>query len=730
MAPRISLALALHNHQPVGNFGWVFGDVYDAAYRPMLDALDRHPGVRLALHYTGPLLDWLSDERPEFIERLAGIVARGQVELLGGGYYEPVLASLPERDRVGQLHKMADEIQRITGRRPRGAWLAERVWEPDLPTALVEGGYGWTILDDNHFRAAAIPEEKLWGPYTTDDQGSILTVFGTEKGLRYRIPFGDVDDVIGYLREHATEAGDRVGMMGDDGEKFGSWPTTWEHCWGTNRWVDRFFEALEANAGWLTTTTPSDWLDRNPPIGRVYVPTASYAEMGEWSLPPDESRVFTSLLHAAEAAGRPEARYLRGGFWRNFQIKYREVNDLHKQMLRTSAKVHAMPSGPARSAALDHLFQGQSNDCYWHGLFGGIYISHMRLATYEHLVAAEDAADRAARTAGAAPGPDGVVAADVDFDGIDELVLSTPGQVVVVKPSEGAGIGSWDVRAVRHALGAVLRRRPEASHATLVQHERALAEQKDGADTGASVGSIHDRVAMKESGLASLLNYDDYERRSGLVHVLPAGTTPDAFARAEIDELADVVDQPYRVLEAEATSGGGHVRVERHGSARMPAGPVPIRVEKRIEVGGDRRGPTLTLDVTLDNLGDAPVRGLLAVEWATTMLGGGSNPAAYYVLDGERITHDRADRRAGLATLHSGNDYVGLDVATTATPPTDAWISPIETVSNSEAGFERVYQGSALVLTWPLDLAPGARMSVRVEHVVSTSRDRAEEEGL
>ena len=378
MAPRISLALALHNHQPVGNFGWVFGDVYDAAYRPMLDALDRHPGVRLALHYTGPLLDWLGDERPEFIERLAEIVGRGQVELLGGGYYEPVLASLPERDRVGQLRKMADEIQRITGRRPRGAWLAERVWEPDLPTALVEGGYGWTILDDNHFRAAAIPEEKLWGPYTTDDQGSILTVFGTEKGLRYRIPFGDVDDVIGYLREHATEAGDRVGMMGDDGEKFGSWPTTWEHCWGGNRWVDRFFEALEANAAWLTTTTPSDWLDRNPPIGRVYVPTASYAEMGEWALPPDESRVFTGLLHAAEAAGRPEARYLRGGFWRNFQIKYREINDLHKQMLRTSLKVHAMPAGPARLAALDHLFKGQSNDCYWHGLFGGIYISHMR----------------------------------------------------------------------------------------------------------------------------------------------------------------------------------------------------------------------------------------------------------------------------------------------------------------------------------------------------------------
>ncbi len=714
MAPRISLALALHNHQPVGNFGWVFGDVYDAAYRPMLDALDRHPGVRLALHYTGPLLDWLSDERPEFIERLAGIVARGQVELLGGGYYEPVLASLPERDRVGQLRKMADEIQRITGRRPSGAWLAERVWEPDLPTALVEGGYRWTILDDNHFRAAAIPEEKLWGPYTTDDQGSILTVFGTEKGLRYRIPFGDVADVIAYLRQHATETGERVGMMGDDGEKFGSWPTTWEHCWGANRWVDRFFEALEANADWLTTTTPSDWLERNPPIGRVYVPTASYAEMGEWSLPPDESRMFSSLLHAAEAAGRPEARYLRGGFWRNFQIKYREINDLHKQMLRTSAKVHAMPAGASRTAALDHLFQGQSNDCYWHGLFGGIYISHMRLATYEHLIAAEDAADRAARARGATPGPDGVGAADVDFDGIDELVLATPGQVVVVKPSEGGGIGSWDVRAVRHALGAVLRRRPEASHETLVQHERALAEEDQGPDPGGRVGSIHDRVATKESGLAGRLAYDGYERRSGLVHVLPGGTTPEAFARAQFDELADVVDQPYRVIEAVTEPDGGHVLLERHGSVRDDARPVPIRVEKRVAVGGDRRAPSLTLDVTVENLGDAPLHGLLAVEWATTMLGGGSNPAAYYALDGERLTHDSALTRVGLASIHSGNDYVGIDVATTVTPAAAAWISPIETISNSEAGFERVYQGSALVFSWPLDLAPeGARVRER-----------------
>ncbi len=727
MAPRISLALALHNHQPVGNFGWVFGDVYEQAYLPMLDALDRHPGVRLALHYTGPLLDWFRAERPEFLDRLRALVDRGQVELLGGGYYEPVLASLPDRDRLGQLVRMSDELEQITGRRPHGAWLAERVWEPDLPTSLVMAGYRWTILDDNHFRGAAVPEERLWGPYTTDDRGHLLTVFGTEKGLRYRIPFGDVTDVIAYLRDHATDEGERVGMMGDDGEKFGSWPTTWEHCWGANRWVDRFFDALEANARWLTTITPSDWLAGNAPIGRVYLPTASYAEMGEWVLPPEESRVFADLVHRAEASGAPEYRYLRGGFWRNFQVKYREINDLHKQMLRTSAKVAGMPAGPARDAAVDHLYQGQSNDCYWHGLFGGIYISHMRLATYEHLIAAEDAADRAARAAGATP--DGVRVEDIDLDGVAEVLIATEGQVVTVKPSEGAGIGSWDIRPVRHALTAVLRRRPEASHETLAAHERALAEIGGSTTTAGGVGSIHDRVGTKEPGLAGRLHYDAYERRSGLVHLFAPGTTPGAFARADVVEYGDFVARPF-VVEATgvADDGARWVRLGREGVASTPAGDLPVRVVTTIAGGGDRRSPTLALEVSVENRGTGTLETTLGVEWAMTMLGGGANPAAYYVLDGERVPHDSAGIRASVAMLRSGNQDVGLDIATRVDPAAEAWISSIDTVSSSEAGVERVYQGSALVFTWPLVLPPDASATVRVQHAVTTSRDHAAEE--
>ncbi len=716
MTRRISLALAIHNHQPVGNFGWVFAETYDQAYLPMLEALERHPGVHLSLHYTGPLLEWLRAERPDFIDRLRALVAREQVEILGGGYYEPVLVSLPLRDRVGQLIRMGDELEALFGHRPSGAWLAERVWEPDLPASLADGGYAWTILDDAHFRAAAIPEEDLWGPYTTEDQGEILTVFGTEQGLRYRIPFRDVEDVIGYLRDHATEDGSRLGTMGDDGEKFGGWPTTYEHCWGESRWVDRFFTALEDNAAWLSTVTPSAWLARQRPIGRVYIPTGSYAEMGQWALPADESLQFTEILHRAEAEGRPEARWLRGAFWRNFQVKYREINDLHKQMLRTSAAVAAMAPGPARDAATDHLFQGQSNDCYWHGLFGGIYISHMRLATYEHLIAAQDLA----LTAGGSDS--GAEVVDLDMDGLDDVRLWDPGQVIAIDPSDGGGIGGWDIRAVRHALTAVMRRRPEAYHDTLRQHEAGAAGDHGSGSDGGAPASIHDRVQTKEAGLADRLRYDDHERRSGLVRLLPADATPAAWADVTVADLGDFIDHGYEVVSCEA----GHVILSRDGSvAGVDGRRLAANVTRTITVGGDRRAPTLTQTMTIANRSDARIQARLGSEWTITMLGGGGNPSAWWDVAGVRAAHDGSGDAAEIDTIAQGNDDVGISVTTAVSPSADAWWAPVETISNSEGGFERVYQGSGLLLSWALDLAPGESASFEVAHAVATTTDRA-----
>lgn len=165
------LSLAIHNHQPVGNFPHVFEAAYAQSYLPMLRALERHPKVRVAMHYTGPLLDWLEGAHPEFFPLLRALVERGQVELMTGGYYEPILAVIPERDRAGQIRKLTTYLQRRFGARPKGLWLAERVWEPHLAGSIAAAGVEYTIVDDAHFLAAGMRPQDLTGHFVTEEDG-------------------------------------------------------------------------------------------------------------------------------------------------------------------------------------------------------------------------------------------------------------------------------------------------------------------------------------------------------------------------------------------------------------------------------------------------------------------------------------------------------------------------------------------------------------------------------
>lgn len=695
MAERISLALVFHNHQPVGNFGWVIEDVFSRAYEPMIGALERHPHVRLGLHYTGPLLEWMAGNRPDSLDRLRNLVDRGQVEMLGGAQYEPILVALPRRDRIGQLVRMRDEVERLFGAAPTGAWLAERVWEPSLPADLVDSGYRYTVLDDNHLRAASVADDDMWGTYTTDDQGRMLTIFGTEKGLRYLIPFRPVPELIAYLRDAATEDGRRLGIMGDDGEKFGAWPGTYEHCWTENNWIDACFSAFEENEDWLTMVTPSEWLAREAPIGRVYVPASSYVEMTEWALPADQGPVFHRLLSEAVETGSPAAQFLRGGLWRNFQARYREINDLHKQMLRVSAAVDAMPAGERRDRALDHLYRGQSNDCYWHGLFGGIYIVHMRMATLAELIAADDLAAGQKATSGVA---------DYDLDGLDEVLIGTLGQSVLIDVAEGAGIGSWDLRASRVALASVMRRRPEAYHQQLREFEAAKARGRQG--DGRTPTSIHEQLMVKEEGLSAALEYDDHERRSGLVRVLGG----------DGDAVGDFVSGAWRI---EKTSESA-VLLSRSADG--------LSVTKSIAVAGGRRDGSLSLSVEMGSVRN--FEGVLEIEWNINLTGGGGNPQAYYRWGSEEARHDTAGAVAAGTHLSMGNEYEGVDIAAEPEPPAEQEWYSVDTVSNSEAGFERMHQGSCLTQRWPLVLAAGESKTFSTIMRVTQSRDRSVDEEL
>ena len=189
MQKPVYLIIGVHNHQPVGNFGFIFEEAYQKAYLPFMNILEKHPSIKMTFHYSGVLLEWILVNHPEFFEKLRKLVKSGQVEFMTGGFYEPIFPMIPDRDKKGQIKLMTEFIRSNLGYDPKGLWLPERVWEPSLPKPLAESGVEYTVTDDYHFMKIGKKADELNGYYLTEEQGFPVKVFPISEKLRYLIPF-------------------------------------------------------------------------------------------------------------------------------------------------------------------------------------------------------------------------------------------------------------------------------------------------------------------------------------------------------------------------------------------------------------------------------------------------------------------------------------------------------------------------------------------------------------
>src|SRR5499433_1233322 len=542
--PKFHLSLLIHAHQPVGNFEDVMERCYQQGYLPFVRLLEKHPAVRVGLHYSGPLLQWMESHHPEYFELLGSLVRRQQVELVGGGFYEPILAVIPPEDQREQIERLSSYIEQHFGERPAGAWLAERVWEPQLPSVLASAQVGYTLVDDFHFLCAGFEPPDLFGAYQAEDRGKSVRLFAGQKALRYLIPWEKVSDAVTYLKEAAVMHPDGIAAFGDDMEKFGVWPGTFEHCY-TNHWLEDFFVALEANADWLSLTPPGEYAKTRAPLGRADLPVASYPEMMEWALPTTVRQRFH--LVQQEFTKRPEvAAFLRGGSWRGFFRKYPESNLLHKKMLRASTRLAAVPQRrtETRSAqeianARELLLRAQCNDAYWHGVFGGLYAPHLRTELWRSLVRAEAAADRLA--------PGGQIGRvellDYDADGKNELLFTAPEYQALVKPSDGGTLAALDFRPTDSTLINSIKRRPEAYHARLRDPNYRPAT---------STAAAYEQTKVKEAGLERFLRYDRWPRHAFRLFLFDP-TRPQAdYESLELHEGAEFAAGAYHVANCSA----------------------------------------------------------------------------------------------------------------------------------------------------------------------------------
>ncbi|MGB2622641.1 MAG: alpha-amylase/4-alpha-glucanotransferase domain-containing protein [Candidatus Acidiferrum sp.] len=691
MPERFHLVLLIHAHQPCGNFGYVLEKAFKDSYLPFVEMLEKHPSVHMGLHYSGPLLTWIAENRPEYFTRLKTLVSAGQVELVGGGFYEPILVSIPPEDQREQITRLAGYLEERFGRRPTGAWIAERVWEPQLPSALCSAGVSYTLVDDIHFLSAGFEPEELFGAYIAEDRGQCVWLFPGQKALRYFIPFGKVEDVITYLRTAAASHPGGVAAMGDDMEKFGVWPGTAKHCY-EDGWLEKFFTALEENSSWLRVSTPGEYLKDHSPLGRADLPTASYSEMMEWVLPTRVRQRYHAVQ--TEFSARPEIlSFLRGGSWRGFFRKYPESNLLNKKMLRVSARIAAVPVGHASpgasgeiAQARDQLLRAQCNDAYWHGIFGGLYAPHLRTELWRNLIRAEAIADR--HTPGALLPR--VELLDYDADGAHEHLFTAPEYQALLKPTDGATLAAFDFRPAGATLVNSIQRRPEAYHAR-------LRDAAKNAVPGA-VASIHEQTLVKEPGLERFLRYDRWPRHAFRVLLFDPARTQAEYETLELQEDPGFAGGAFQVKSSSATDAQLIREDDLKFAAKAQTAAPRVTLAKRFTFGPAPQGCEVACEIGLklkDSLGK-PVA--VGIESVINLLAPAEPDRFFETPKGKQNLRFSGVLPGPLLRMEDG--WQRVRIALHAPGAKEFWIAPIETVSESEEGFERVYQGSQILAVW------------------------------
>ncbi len=708
----VSLVLCIHNHQPVGNLPWVFEDAHRMSYLPFLEAMERHPSVKFSVHNTGPLLEWFEEHQPSYLDRLGALASEGRVELLTGGFYEPILPVIPERDARGQIARMTRYLSARFNVEAKGMWVAERVWEPGLARVLAQSGVEYVLLDDYEFRLAGVANEDLTSYFVTEDQGVPLKVFPISKKLRYLIPFAEPSETISHLKELADRSPGAVAVFGDDGEKFGVWPGTHQHVY-TNGWLDRFLDAIAANGDWLSTVTLAEAVESAPPAGRVYLPTSSYPEMMEWALPTPARREYEKFIERLKHDGTYDAwsTMVSGGTWRGFVAKYEETNFMVSKMRRVSEMVAAAGAASTESGAasadagtsegestpqsvLDELWRGQCNCAYWHGVFGGIYLPHLRSAIYEHLLKAENAI---------APGPDSgasITVTDHDLDGHDEVLLESRRLNAYVAPARGGAVFEIDLRGVAWNAVATMARHSEAYHALLEQ--AASGNDHDG------TVSIHDAVVAKEDGLADLAVGDIVPRVAAIDHFFPESCTLGDMLRPDEIDLLTATGRRWAFTVRE---NGGNAEVAMEEQLTLPSGDDAIECALTKTVRND--GERLTVDYKVSPNASSGL--LFSSEWNIALLTGIADYTTLRMADGETVSAEAAHSLEGVSALTIEDRLRGAKVTLSFEPATEVRVQPLQTASQSEGGFERVYQGLSFFPVWGFEPEADLVCSVTLE---------------
>ena len=650
---RTRVIIGTHNHLPLGRSGEAAERLYQESLKPFLAVLYRYPGFPVTLHYSGILMEWLEDSHPEFLTLLEEMVARGQVEILGGGYYDPILPLIPTNDKLGQLEKMTTWLRVRFETRPRGCWIVEKVWEQSLASVLRASGMDYTFVDDGQFALAGVDEDEMFMPFITEDQGKIISLFPISERLADLAARADPAEAISFLR--AVAGGGRPGAAGPiavlmaDGA-FSAAPLL------RSGWLEGFIRLAEENADWLEPATPGACLKDNPPARRLFIPSSSSIDVMRLALPPARREAFESARARANgsAGGR---RFFTGGHFRDFLGRYPEAWLMYAKMMNTHVLVNQVRGDKyKKKAAQNELWKGQSHHAYWNGRTGGIYENELRKAVYRSLIEAEKIT-RATEIF--APS---ILSVDYDMDNRTEYLYQ----------------GS-ELNAYIHSLGG------------------ALFELDFLPASWNYLDTMVDREGQPEESPGNGGASRSYERKAFLDHFFPPGALIEDFQSGALAEAGDFLSSPYEMVELNRALP--ELLMRRDGVVTIDTRVQPLRVEKRFVF----RPRSIDVYYRLTNPGSEAMSATFGVEINVSLAARSAENGRLFLLDEDRkkeISSDAADIEGVQGLLiHDVRNEVSVTLS--SVQAFRCWNVPVETGERPE------FQSHCFVPLWNFTLAAG-----------------------
>lgn len=666
-----TISINFRLHLPTGSTDSQFRQCVENSLVPCLRLLESVPHLSCSLFLSGPILEWLSENRPAAINRINVLVRTERIEMLGGPLFQPVLPGIPAADRIGQIIACSERISDLFSCDPRGMLLPENVWQESLASEIAAADLEYVILDRAHFLAAGFSETELNGYFVTEDEGSALCLFPAHEMTETGLLLQPAEEILELL---SNAAGNSLHTLVIDIETAFSNSGS-ESCSTTADWLTALDRLVADSSSLIRCSTPSQLLDSTPSLGQCYLATGT----------PDRSATDGSVCISRQS-------------WRSERLYWKEGMDMYARMMGVSSQLARIRSSDVLLSshkeliqrARLHLYRGQCNDAYWNGPRNGLFQPSLRAAVHRELIEAENLLLQIEQ---------GVPAwiagriSDENFDLRREVRLSNHRISALVAPAQGGQLTELNVRTPAINLLATLSNttpQPKAQPAADAAAEESAAESSTN-----DLPRFWPRRMLVDHFLRPDLTLQEFQRHEGLI-----SDFEDAFYHAVLHE------------------GETRIALEMHTEGKVQNSN--IKVSKTIVASMDRPGELLIQY----RLSGPPDQQLLHFGAEFNFALQPDNPEDSYFYDSQGqplggLTETLILRQTDRVCMI--DESLGLDISLELAREADFWISPVLTSNPQTPGEGRLQQSICIVPHWQFQMPASGSVTLEMRLLIDSS---------